>query len=49
MEKMNELKEIIFVDSLTSINEIENFSIKLNTKFITFDYDSHLKLKNRKI
>ena len=49
MEKMNELKEIIFVDNLTSINEIEKFSIKLNTKFITFDYNSHLKLKNRKI
>jgi len=49
MEKMNEPKQIIFVDNLTSINEIETFSDKDNVKIITFDYASHIELTEKKI
>jgi len=49
MEKMNESKQIIFVDNLTSINEIETFSDKDNVKIITFDYASHIELTEKKI
>ena len=49
MEKMNEPKQIVFVDNLTSINELETFSEKVDVKFITFDYDSHIKLIERNI
>ncbi len=49
MEKMNTPKKIIFVDSLTSINEVEVFSNQIDTKFITFDYTSHIKLKEKNI
>ena len=49
MEKMNTLKKIIFVDSLTSINEVEVFSNQSDTKIITFDYTSHIKLKEKNI
>jgi hypothetical protein len=49
MEKMNEPKKIIFVDNLTSINEIETFSDKDNVKIITFDYASHIELTEKKI
>ena len=49
MEKMNEPKQIVFVDNLTSINELETFSKKDDVKFITFDYDSHIKLIERNI
>ena len=46
---MNESKQIIFVDNLTSINEIETFSDKDNVKIITFDYASHIELTEKKI
>ena len=46
---MNEPKQIIFVDNLTSINEIETISDKDDVKFITFDYDSHVKLTEKNI
>ena len=46
---MNTLKKIIFVDSLTSINEVEVFSNQSDTKIITFDYTSHIKLKEKNI
>lgn len=49
MEKMNEPEKIIFVDNLTSINEIETFSDKDNVKIITFDYASHIELTEKKI
>jgi len=49
MEKMNEPKKIIFVDNLTSINEVEIFSNQSDTKFITFDYTSHIKLTEKNI
>jgi len=49
MEKMNKLKKIIFVDNLTSINEIETFSNKSDVKIISFDYTSHIKLKEKNI
>ena len=49
MEKMNNPKKMIFVDNLTSINEIEVFSNQSDTKFITFDYTSHIKLKEKNI
>ena len=51
MEKMNEPKKIIFVDNLTSINEIEHFSNQSYVKIISFDYISHIKLteKNREL
>ena len=49
MEKMNEPKQIIFVDNLTLINEIETISDKDDVKFITFDYDSHVKLTEKNI
>ena len=49
MEKMNKPKKIIFVDNLTSINEIEIFSNKSDVKIISFDYASHIKLKEKNI
>jgi hypothetical protein len=49
MGKMNESKKIIFVDNLTSINEIENFSNQSNVKIISFDYTSHIKLTEKNI
>ena len=49
MEKMNEPKQIVFVDNLTSINEIEIFSNKDDVKIITFDYGSHIKLIEKNI
>ena len=49
MEKMNKPKKIIFVDNLTSINEIETFSNKSDVKIISFDYASHIKLKEKNI
>ena len=49
MEKMNTPKKIIFVDNLTSINEVEVFSNQSDTKIITFDYTSHIKLKEKNI
>ena len=48
MEKIDFTK-IIFVDELTSINELENFSNELGIKFITFDYISHTKLIEKNI
>jgi hypothetical protein len=49
MEKMNKLKKIIFVDDLTSINEIEIFSNQSDIKIISFDYASHIKLTEKNI
>ena len=49
MEKMNKPKKIIFVDNLTSINEIETFSNQSDVKIISFDYASHIKLKEKNI
>ncbi len=49
MAKMNEPKKIIFVDNLTSINEIENFSNHSDVKIISFDYTSHIKLTEKNI
>ena len=46
---MNESKKIIFVDNLTSINEIENFSNQSDVKIISFDYTSHIKLTEKNI
>ena len=46
---MTEGKKIIFVDSLTSINEVENFFDKENIKIITFDYSSHVELTEKNI
>ena len=46
---MNKPKKIIFVDNLTSINEIEIFSNKSDVKIISFDYASHIKLKEKNI
>ena len=46
---MNEPKQIIFVDNLTSINELETFSDKDDVKIITFDYTSHIELTEKKI
>jgi hypothetical protein len=49
MGKMTEGKKIIFVDSLTSINEVKNFFDKENIKIITFDYSSHVELTEKNI
>ena len=49
MEKMNEPEKIIFVDNLTSIDEIETFSNQSNVKIISFDYTSHIKLTEKNI
>ena len=49
MEKMNKPKKIIFVDNLTSINEIETFCNKSDAKIISFDYASHIKLREKNI
>ena len=49
MGKMNESKKIIFVDNLTSINEIANFSNQSDVKIISFDYTSHIKLTEKNI
>jgi hypothetical protein len=49
MEEIEYNEKIIFVDELTSINEIENFSKQMKVKFITFDYNSHIKLKEKNI
>ena len=49
MGKMNKSKKIIFVDNLTSINEIENFSNQSDVKIISFDYTSHIKLTEKNI
>jgi len=49
MEKINKLKKIIFVDDLTSINEIEIFSNQSDVKIISFDYASHIKLAEKNI
>jgi len=49
MEKMNEPEKIIFVDNLTSIDEIETFSNQSNVKIISFDYASHIKLTEKNI
>ena len=49
MEKMNNPKKIIFVDNLTSINEIQTFSNQPNVKIISFDYASHIKLTEKNI
>ena len=49
MEKMNTPKKIIFVDNLTSINEVEVFSNQSDVKIISFDYTSHIKLKEKNI
>ena len=46
---MNKSKKIIFVDNLTSINEIENFSNQSDVKIISFDYTSHIKLTEKNI
>ena len=46
---MNESKKIIFVDNLTSINEIANFSNQSDVKIISFDYTSHIKLTEKNI
>ena len=46
---MNEPKKIIFVDNLTSINEIEHFSNQSDVKIISFDYISHIKLTEKNI
>ena len=46
---MTEGKKIIFVDSLTSINEVKNFFDKENIKIITFDYSSHVELTEKNI
>ena len=49
MEKMTEGGKIVFVDSLTSINEVESFFDKENVKIITFDYSSHIQLTEKNI
>ncbi len=49
MGKMTEGRKIIFVDSLTSINEVKNFFDKENVKIITFDYSSHVELTEKNI
>ena len=49
MEKMNKPKKIIFVDNLTSINEIETSSNQSDVKIISFDYASHIKLTAKNI
>ena len=49
MGKMNESKKIIFVDNLTSINEIANYSNQSDVKIISFDYTSHIKLTEKNI
>ena len=49
MEKMNNPKKIIFVDNLTSINEIQTFSNQSDVKIISFDYASHIKLTEKNI
>ena len=46
---MEQVEKIILVDNLTSISEIETFSDCIDTKFITFDYASHIKLTEKKI
>ena len=46
---MNEFEKIIFVDNLTSMNEILIFSNQSNVKIISFDYDSHIKLTENNI
>ena len=46
---MNTPKKIIFVDNLTSINEVEVFSNQSDVKIISFDYTSHIKLKEKNI
>ncbi len=46
---MTEGRKIIFVDSLTSINEVKNFFDKENVKIITFDYSSHVELTEKNI
>ena len=46
---MNEPEKIIFVDNLTSIDEIETFSNQSNVKIISFDYTSHIKLTEKNI
>ena len=49
MEKMNKPQKIIFVDDLTSINEIEILSSQSDVKIISFDYTSHIKLNKKNI
>ena len=49
MEKIIKTEKIIFVDDLTSINEIESFSNQSGVKFITFDYTTHIKLTEKNI
>jgi hypothetical protein len=49
MEKIIKTEKIIFVDDLTSINEIESFSNQSDVKFITFDYTTHIKLTEKNI
>jgi hypothetical protein len=49
MEKMNKPQKIIFVDDLTSINEIETLSNQSDVKIISFDYTSHIKLNKKNI
>ena len=46
---MNNPKKIIFVDNLTSINEIQTFSNQSDVKIISFDYASHIKLTEKNI
>ena len=46
---MNNPKKIIFVDNLTSINEVETFSNQSDVKIISFDYASHIKLTEKNI
>ena len=46
---MNNPKKIIFVDNLTSINEIQTFSNQSDVKIISFDYASHIKLTEENI
>ena len=49
MEKMNKPEKIIFVDELTSIDEVEKISNQSDVKIISFDYDSHMKLTEKNI
>jgi len=46
---MNNPKKIIFVDNLTSINEVQTFSNQSDVKIISFDYASHIKLTEKNI
>lgn len=48
-KRINEEQVIILIDSSSSISELEKIIVKNKIRIITFDYASHIELKNKNI